>query len=120
MVQTGSAGNCATCPKAKRYPQHQAPLHGGERRSLKWFFSTSGATSPTRRGGPRRILTDVFPSVPPDPGCAGQTHGVVAERRASIPLSLPGGTADAFSLPCERVVAYAEIGPKRRYGRSVL
>src|ERR1039457_5043422 len=49
-----------------------------------------------------------------------RTRGVVAERRASIPLSLPGGTADAFSLPCERVVAYAEIGPKLQYtGQSV-
>ena len=91
MVQTGSAGNCATCPKAKRYPQHEAPLRGGERRSLKWFFSTSGATSPTRRGGPRSILADVFPSVPPDPGCAGQTHGVVAERRGSIPSTFRAG-----------------------------
>ena len=31
-------------------------------------------------------------------------------KRGSIPLSLPGGTADAFSLPCERVVAMSDFG----------
>src|ERR1039457_117299 len=29
MVQTGSAGNCATCPKAKRYLQHEAAITRG-------------------------------------------------------------------------------------------
>jgi hypothetical protein len=43
----------------------------------------------------------------------------VAERRASIPFELARRDSGRIQPSCERVVAYTEIGPKRRSGRSV-